>query len=135
MSIAKYGILQETLVGLQNFRMYSTYETLLVVPIAYQVDVLRDLRSNRLVGPIPSQISSMTNLKTIFLRSNLLTGPIPSQIGRLAESLTDLSFRNNQLNGRIPSQFGLLTSLKFFNLYTNFLTGTIPTHLGNMEML
>ena len=65
---------------------------------------------NRLTGPIPTQIGSLTALTHLDLRRNLLTGALPTQLGNLT-ALTKLLLTANQLSGLIPTQIGSLTAL------------------------
>ena len=42
------------------------------------------LAHNQLIGPIPTELGSLSNLIWIELRSNELSGPIPSELGDLS---------------------------------------------------
>ena len=60
-----------------------------------------DLRYNKLSGPIPSSIGSLSHLKVLVLNYNQLSGPIPSSIGSLSQ-LEKLDLNKNRLSGPIP---------------------------------
>ena len=85
-----------------------------------------DLSSNKLTGPIPSEIVELNGLISLNLSRNLLTGKIPSEIG-LLRSLEALDLSQNQLCGGIPSSISLIYSLSSLNLSNNNLFGKIPT--------
>ncbi|XP_071904121.1 LRR receptor-like serine/threonine-protein kinase FEI 1 isoform X2 [Coffea arabica] len=74
---------------------------------------------------IPSEITSCSDLRALYLRGNYLQGGIPSNIGNLS-LLTILDLSSNSLRGAIPSSLGRLTRLHSLNLSTNFFSGEIP---------
>ncbi|XP_039160591.1 receptor-like protein 14 [Eucalyptus grandis] len=84
-----------------------------------------DLSSNKLVGPIPGELTLLSRLRGLNLSRNFLSGGIPTMIGdmRLLESL-DLS--NNHLSGTIPQSFSAFISLSKLNLSHNNFAGPIP---------
>ncbi|KAI3443260.1 Protein kinase domain-containing protein [Psidium guajava] len=90
-----------------------------------QLMVNLDLSSNKLVGPIPRELTLLSGLRGLNLSRNFLSGVIPPMIGdmKLLESL-DLS--NNRLSGTIPQSFSAFTSLSKLNLSHNNFTGPIP---------
>jgi Leucine-rich repeat (LRR) protein len=92
------------------------------------------LESNRLEGTFPSGLERLTSLETLHLDSNRLKGPIPSDIGALS-SLQRFTIGNNALTGFLPSQLALITSLKEAKLHSNDLTGDIPTQMGLVTTL
>ncbi|KAK9124788.1 hypothetical protein Sjap_014390 [Stephania japonica] len=90
-----------------------------------KLDSLRilSLRSNRLTGALPLDISSLPSLRYLFLQNNNFSGNIPSSISP-GLHLVDLSF--NALTGNIPKTFENLTQLTGLSLQNNSLTGQIP---------
>ena len=85
------------------------------------------LSVNKLVGPIPSYIGTLTKLRYIDLGFSLLTGTIPSSIGSLI-SLATIALYVNSLSGTIPSTMSSLTLLKSVSFNYNYLTmGSQPT--------
>ncbi|KAI4307771.1 hypothetical protein L6164_030920 [Bauhinia variegata] len=115
-----------------------------------KLDALRtiSLRSNRLSGILPNDITSLPALERLYLQHNNLsgdipallspqfivldlsfnsfTGVIPKSIENLTE-LTRLSLQNNSLSGEIPNLS--VTNLKDLNLSYNHLNGSIPAAL------
>ncbi|MBA0700467.1 hypothetical protein Goari_022763 [Gossypium aridum] len=69
------------------------------------------LSNNWLVGQIPSSVSNLTNLASLFLQNNKLNGSIPKDIGRLT-NLVELHLSFNRLSGHIPSTQGQAKALK-----------------------
>ena len=78
-----------------------------------------NLPSKNLSGSLPSSLSNLTGLTTLYLFSNQLTGTIPT----LPTGLIVLGLANNQLTGTIPTLPANLTQL---NLFTNQLSGAVP---------
>ena len=60
-----------------------------------------DLESNQLTGPIPPELSNLSNLETLGLAGNQLNGTIPPVLGSLS-NLERLWLHNNRLTGRLP---------------------------------
>ncbi|KAF8728584.1 hypothetical protein HU200_017849 [Digitaria exilis] len=81
------------------------------------------LRSNRLSGSIPPDVSSLPSLQAIFLQHNELSGDLPSFF---SPSLNTLDLSYNSFTGQIPSGLQNLTQLSVLNLAGNFLSGPIP---------
>ena len=93
-----------------------------------------DLVNNGLTGTIPSELGSLTNLRSLHLSANGLTGAIPAELGSLA-NLETLELSNNELTGSIPEELGLLANLESLALSNNGLTGSIPAELGSLANL
>ena len=87
-----------------------------------------------LVGPIPAELGSLSDLQWLELIGNHLTGRIPPELGNLA-NLTHLRLIGNALTGPIPLELGKLTSLVSLDLSFNNLSGPIPPDLGNLANL
>ena len=114
--------------------------------------------TNQLTGPIPAELSRLSNLEYLSLETNELTGPIPAELGRLRNlqtlELADnqltgaipiawetsptwgvLLLTSNQLTGAIPAALGDLTNIRTLELDSNELSGAIPAALGNLANL
>lgn len=90
------------------------------------------LRSNRLNGILPSDISSLPSLHFIFLQHNNFSGVIPPLSPELR--VLDLSF--NSLTGKLPPTIQNLTKLTGLSLQNNNLTGQVPDlNLPNLKHL
>ncbi len=92
------------------------------------------LSENRLSGPLPSGLGSLSEMRRLYLRSNQLTGPIPLELGSLT-NLISLIISDNRLTGSIPPELGNLSNLEWLELRDNQLTGSIPPELGNLSNL
>ncbi|MCY4529861.1 MAG: leucine-rich repeat domain-containing protein, partial [Chloroflexi bacterium] len=87
-----------------------------------------------IVGTIPSELGSLSSLRTLSLWGNQLTGGIPKELGSLT-NLQTLDLNENRLTGEIPKELGSLAKLQWLNLFENRLTGEIPTELGDLSEL
>ncbi|KAH7442476.1 hypothetical protein KP509_03G090700 [Ceratopteris richardii] len=91
---------------------------------------LLNLSSNKLSGPIPPSVGSLSRLWRLDLSQNLLNGTIPPSINGLSRLLT-LHLHNNALTGGIPSL--QLPALMDLSLQHNYLSGSIPAlYLANL---
>ena len=87
------------------------------------------------VGPIPTWLGNLTNLRWLYLSDSGLTGSIPGALGRLA-NLRQLYLNRNALTGPIPPWLGNLAALERLYLGGNPLTGPFPdVLLVNLERL
>ena len=91
-------------------------------------------RDTRLIGKIPPELGSLTNLKVLDLRDGELSGTIPSELGNLAK-LETLILTSNQLSGTIPPELGNLADLKTLYLALNQLSEELPTKLASLPEL
>ncbi|XP_043707490.1 probably inactive leucine-rich repeat receptor-like protein kinase At5g48380 [Telopea speciosissima] len=90
-----------------------------------------DLSSNKLTGPIPSDISKrLPYVTSLDLSSNGFSGEIPLSLANCTY-LNILKLDSNRLTGQIPLQLGLLNRIKTFSVANNLLSGQVPT-FGNV---
>ncbi|KRH08985.1 hypothetical protein GLYMA_16G186400v4 [Glycine max] len=85
-----------------------------------------DLSSNKLLGEIPREITSLNGLNFLNLSHNQVIGHIPQGIGNMG-SLQSIDFSRNQLSGEIPPTIANLSFLSMLDLSYNHLKGKIPT--------
>lgn len=90
--------------------------------------------TNNLNGPLPWELSKLSQLTLLDLFGNALTGTLPTELGNLVETRIDvLSLASNKLEGTIPSELfesNRTQYMQWIILGQNLLTGTIPTALG-----
>lgn len=84
-----------------------------------------DLSKNYLVGPIPSEITTLKGLVGLNLSHNNLTDTIPTKMGEI-EALQSLDLSFNQISGPIPKSMSKLSFLGVLRLSHNNLSGDIP---------
>lgn len=77
-------------------------------------------------APIPDCLSSLVNLRSLFMAYCNLTRSIPSWIDSFRD-LARLDLQGNMLTGQVPQCIGRLQNLKYLNLQNNFLSGRLPT--------
>ena len=93
-----------------------------------------NIRHNKLVGEIPSELGNLDNLQLLYLDGNKLVGEIPSELGNL-DNLQYFRLGNNRLEGEIPPELGNLDNLQGLDLSDNELEGEIPPELSNLDKL
>jgi Leucine-rich repeat (LRR) protein len=93
-----------------------------------------NLPFNNMIGSIPAELGSFTNLKLLYLSSNHLVGGIPAELGNLT-NLIQIELNHNQLSGSIPIELANMPILNTLYLHHNLLTGSIPAELGTMNNL
>jgi Leucine-rich repeat (LRR) protein len=129
------------------YLIFSLLELFLVSPLSVTQE------SNRLVGSLPEEISSLSNivrfdivdnelgglipfwdtwlqLEFVRVSGNQFTGSIPYDIK--VSKLTHLDLSNNMLDNEIPSSIGRLTELRELDLQGNKLVGTLPSTIGQL---
>lgn len=84
------------------------------------------LRSNGLIGSIPSDFSNLKALRSLYLQNNHFSGDFPPSITELTR-LTRLDISSNNLTGTIPFSVNNLTQLTGLFLENNGFTGTLPS--------
>ncbi|KAK9117934.1 hypothetical protein Scep_016027 [Stephania cephalantha] len=91
-----------------------------------QLDQLRVLsfKANLISGQIPN-LSSLTNLKSLFLNDNRFSGEFPASIAGL-HRLKVVVLSGNQLSGGIAPSILKLQRLYVLYLQDNLLTGEVP---------
>nr|KAJ0192340.1 hypothetical protein LSAT_V11C800410530 [Lactuca sativa] len=82
-----------------------------------------DLSSNKLMGEVPVEITTLSMLLGLNLSNNHLSGGIPESIGNMTQ-LFSLDLSKNKLSGRIPSSMASLNFLSHFEFVTQQLVGT-----------
>ena len=73
------------------------------------------LSGYRLIGEIPAELGSLSNLTILYLSGNELSGEIPAELGSLS-NLVGLNLSGNQLSGEIPAELGSLSNLGYLDL-------------------
>ena len=64
------------------------------------------LDSNKLTGPIPSELGNLRILRDLYLHSNKLAGDVPSELGNLGELYELHMVAGNELTGCVPPGIG-----------------------------
>ncbi|XP_058087707.1 leucine-rich repeat receptor-like protein kinase PXC1 [Magnolia sinica] len=88
------------------------------------------LSHNDLSGHIPDTFSLLRRLLRLDLSDNNLSGPVPAALSNLTRLVT-LRLQNNALSGQLPNLSSLLPGLKEFNVSDNELYGKVPDGLRN----
>ncbi|XP_020683490.1 probable leucine-rich repeat receptor-like serine/threonine-protein kinase At3g14840 isoform X1 [Dendrobium catenatum] len=91
------------------------------------------LKSQNLVGTLPSEMASLPFLQEIDLTRNFLSGTIPDEWAVLP--LVNFSLLGNSVSGQIPSWIGNITTLQNLALEANQFTGSLPKELGYLQNL
>ncbi|KAI4381755.1 hypothetical protein MLD38_007800 [Melastoma candidum] len=95
------------------------------------------LRSNSLSGPLPSSLSLLADLRTLFLQSNAFSGAIPPGLFSNLTYLRVLNLSRNRLLGQldVESLPSPSANLAYLDLSTNLFSGGIPRALANLSQL
>ncbi|XP_006363779.1 receptor-like protein 12 [Solanum tuberosum] len=149
----KFGNLKLLSLGINNF--YGQLDFLSSNRSWTQLEVF-EVSSNSLVGPIPSDVSGLQSLQSLFLSSNHLNGTIPSWIFSLpsldelylndnyfsgeiqefkSKTLWDVTLKQNQLQGPIPMSLLNQQSLSYLLLSKNNLSGQIASAVCSLKAL
>lgn len=95
--------------------------------------VVIKMNNNQLSGPIPLELTSLSQLNTLGLDGNGFTGKLPSEIISW-KSLTYLNLSRNELSGPIPAALGSLPNLLDLDLSENQFSGPIPSQLAQLRL-
>ncbi|MCB0279760.1 MAG: hypothetical protein KDD94_09675, partial [Calditrichaeota bacterium] len=88
-----------------------------------------------LTGPIPSGLSSLTELRYLNFSNTNLSGTLSTIIESL-DQLLELRLSNMQnLTGPIPDEIANLTQLQYLDLHQTDLGGSIPESIANLDQL
>ena len=90
-----------------------------------------DLYTNQLVGEIPAELGTLTELEHLSIVDGGAT-KIPAELGNLT-ALKRLELSGNRLS-EVPAELGNLTALKWLDLSGNRLS-EVPAGLGNLAAL
>ncbi|KAG7350876.1 RHS repeat-associated core domain containing protein [Nitzschia inconspicua] len=93
-----------------------------------------DLSTNKLDGPLPPNLWSITSLQVMDLNGNNFVGPIP-EITTLHDNLQFLSLYNNRLDWRIPTTINNLKNLAHLDLSINNLELPYPSTMSQLSLL
>lgn len=89
------------------------------------------LESTGLVGTLPADYGTLTNLEVLSLAFNKLTGTLPPEWAGMTK-LGFLKLVFNQLTGTVPAVWSRLKSLRSLDLFQNKLSGTLPPEWAEM---
>ncbi|CAB9505242.1 LRR receptor-like serine threonine-protein kinase [Seminavis robusta] len=85
---------------------------------------------NRLIGPVPPDVSLLSGLKRFSAPTNAMSGSLDAFSG--LSNLQTLYVSLNRFRGSIPASVYSLTSLDTLSLEQNALTGSISTLIGRL---
>lgn len=84
-----------------------------------------ELQSNKLSGPLPASLPTLTYMATLDLFDNQLTGELPPLLGTMPD-LSYLDVGLNMLSGAIPYPLTGASSFLFYYLDGNQFSGPLP---------
>ncbi len=80
--------------------------------------------NNNMIGTLPDELGSLTELQYLYLNDNQLSGPVPASLANLTK-LVDFYLRANDFSGPLPD-FSGFTNLRLLELQENKFKGPIP---------
>lgn len=101
----------------------------LVVPIADDLTTLSISRNE--FSALPENLFKLKNLEYILADSNRIKGPLSSQIGNLTK-LAWLLLKENQLYGTIPQEIKNLRNLEYLRLHRNNFSGAVDSEICDL---
>jgi hypothetical protein len=100
-----------------------------------RLDQLQSLvLSNTAMTTLPTDIFTLTKLRTLSFEGNDFDGTLPTEVGQLT-NLQRLALTGTGLDGTLPTELGLLTHLTSLMVNMNGFVGTVPTELGRCVAL
>ena len=93
-----------------------------------------ELNSTGLTGPLPAELTILTELIVLRLSNNCLTGTIPTSFGDLTNVQT-LWLDGNEFVGPIPEELCNMSTLSVLFLDENNFTGTFPACFDDLFAL
>ncbi|GMI68486.1 leucine-rich repeat receptor-like kinase with extracellular malectin-like domain 1 [Hibiscus trionum] len=94
---------------------------------------LLDLSRNYFTGSIPQEWATL-KLESLSFMGNRLSGPFPKVLTSIT-TLTNLSIEGNNFSGSIPPEIGKLINLQRLHLSSNAFTGELPVELAKLVNL
>ncbi|KAJ0959090.1 putative non-specific serine/threonine protein kinase [Helianthus annuus] len=92
------------------------------------------LKINRLSGPFPTTLTSITSLQYLNIHGNDFSGLIPEQIAALT-NLESLYLSSNDFTGKLSFALANLTNLKELVISDNNFTGKIPNFISRWRQI
>ncbi|GLU15169.1 hypothetical protein SLE2022_316850 [Rubroshorea leprosula] len=129
--------------NLTNLTYLRLSSNKLIGPLPYNISGLSflyklQMDNNFITGHVPSWLFSLPSLSHLDLRNNRLTGPI-DHVEMPNLILQEVYLSNNEISGSIPSSFFHLVNLTIVDFSSNNLSGTITANmlskLINLEIL
>ncbi|KMZ75839.1 putative Protein kinase [Zostera marina] len=92
------------------------------------------LLGNRVAGPLPEEIGTISTLQELLLSGNQFTGVLPDSLGDLT-NLEDFRIDGNPISGRIPSFFANWTKMERLDMQGTSLQGPFPPGFSSLTNL
>lgn len=93
-----------------------------------------ELTGQGIDGTLPTEISLLPNLLTLYLSWNSFSGTLPSELIKLS-TLILLELDSNHFTGSIPQQWTEFRQIQEINVGNNSLTGTWSTQFNDLKSL
>ncbi len=97
--------------------------------------------NNNLNGPLPPELSFLTELTHLVIENNPVSGDLLWLTGNIPSAITDLQhlrvlkLNYQRLTGELPAQLGRLEHLEVLELSNNLIDDFLPVDYGNFKSL
>lgn len=92
------------------------------------------LEGNHFSGALPKDIGNLVKLQKLVLSSNSFSGELPKELSKLA-NLTDMRISDNNFTGKIPDLIQRWTQIEKLHMQGCSLEGPIPDSISNLKSL
>ena len=84
------------------------------------------MTGNNLTGKVPESLTTLNEVRYLYIGGNYITGSIPSSFGNMTNLRHVILSSNSELIGEIPISIGNLHFLEYLAITNTRISGSIP---------